>query len=481
MRRWQVRRPDVVVVISPDPDLGAARPLIRAAAQTFYATPLIVLCPSNTLQQRLRGLEGVTTILSLESHPSILMEEVALLSIKKRKGSEILTIGRASEWLASRLTVAGLPVRAEQSVSSLWQSLLNDPVEAIVIVENAFTMTGRELIGLLRSDIRTRNIGAIVIGEITAEEVEELLLAGADAVFPGDRTNEVIALLRSRLRRRALAAKLNDSDLPDAILPWNAAQILIERMLTSAMRRSSPVGLALIQLPIDRRSDRDDQISKEFRRGDIMTRHDDRHVVVLLDAVPRSTLVNRMRSLSEKFSIPNVGGRIACMEFPIDGRSLDDMIVGGMRLTETAAADSGPWVVGADWRPKSERPADVYILDPDETLGSVLKATMERRGLRVEHEVDSLEGLRYLTGGTDRPFPRLVLLELEQRGVGGLQFLRQVLAAGHIGQMKIIVISSRTIEGEMRQAFEIGVEDYVAKPFSTPLLLHRVQRALEDD
>ncbi len=475
-----MRPPDVVMVTAPDPDLGAARPLIRAVGQTFYATPIIVLCPTNTLQQRLRGVENVTTILNLELHPNALMEEIALLSTKRRKGNEVLTIGRASEWLAAKMKEAGLPVRSEKSVSSLWQSLMDDPVEAIVIVESAFTMSARELIELLRSDIKTRNIGAIVIAASGGAEVEELLRAGADAVFTGDRTNEVLALVRSRLSRRSLSAKISDSDKPDGVLAWRPAQVLIERMLTSAMRRSAPVGLALLELPIDRRNSRDEEIGKEFRRGDIMARYDDRHVVVLLEAVNRTTLVNRMRTLSDKFSLRSGGGRVACLEFPVDGRSLEDLVTGGMRMIERVTAEDGPWVVGADWRPNSERPPDVYILDPDETLGSVLQATMERRGLRVEHETDSLEGLRYLTGGMDRPFPRLILLELEQRGVGGLQFLRQMQASGHFGRMKIIVVSSRTIEGEMRQAFEMGVENYIAKPFSMPLLLHRVQRALDN-
>lgn len=155
-------------------------------------------------------------------------------------------------------------------------------------------------------------------------------------------------------------------------------------------------------------------------------------------------------------------------------------MTGGLRILDRVSSANGPIVAGADWRPHGERPADVLIVDPDEVLGSVLQATMERRGFRVEFEPNSLEGLRYLTGSTDRPLPRIVLLELQQQGVSGLQFLRQVGDAGNLGLTKVIVVSSRTIEAEMRQAFELGVEDFVAKPFSTPLLLHRIQRALED-
>ena len=42
------------------------------------------------------------------------------------------------------------------------------------------------------------------------------------------------------------------------------------------------------------------------------------------------------------------------------------------------------------------------------------------------------------------------------------------------------MLSSRTIEAECDRPSKLSMEDFVAKPFSTPLLLHRIQRALED-
>lgn len=474
------RPPDVVVVIAPDPDLGAARPLLRAVEQSFYNVPVVAMSSANTLPQRLRAVEHITTIMPLDAHPDELMDEINLLGARKRKGASLLMLGRSAEWFSAKMTESGLPVRAERSVSSLWRSLHTEDIEMVVIIQDAFTMSARELIELMRSDIKTRDVGAIVVGPTSPDEIDQLLLAGADAVFTGERTSEIAALLRSRMERRRTHQSIGLAEKQNSVLPWQPALVLIERMLTGAMRRSSPVGLALIQLPADQRSDRDKEISQEFRRGDLVARLDDKHIVVLLDAVNRATLVSRMQTLGQKFNLRSTRSRIACMEFPVDGRGLDDLITGGRRILERVTAEDGPWVVGADWRPHSERPADVFILDPDETLGAVLRSTMERRGLRAEHQTDSLEGLKYLTGGTNRPLPRLLLIELEQRGIGGLQFLRQVQASGRLGQMKTIVFSARTVEGEMRQAFELGAEDYVAKPFSTPLLLHRIRRALGD-
>ncbi|MFW2381352.1 MAG: hypothetical protein ACN4GZ_06290, partial [Acidimicrobiales bacterium] len=279
------RPPDVVVVIAPDPDLGAARPLLRAVEQSFYNVPVIAMSSANTLSQRLRAVEHITTIMPLDSHPDELMDEINLLGARKRKEASLLMLGRSAEWFSAKMTEQGLPVRAERSVSSLWRALHTEDIEMVVIIQDAFTMSARELIELMRSDITTREVGAIVVGPTSTDEVDQLLLAGADAVFSGERTSEIAAVLRSRLNRRHTHQTIGLSEKQNSVLPWQPALVLIERMLTGAMRRSSPVGLALIQLPVDQRSERDKEISQEFRRGDLVARLDDKHIVVLLDAV----------------------------------------------------------------------------------------------------------------------------------------------------------------------------------------------------
>ena len=86
--------------------------------------------------------------------------------------------------------------------------------------------------------------------------------------------------------------------------------------------------------------------------------------------------------------------------------------------------------------------------------------------------------LDHLTGVSGKPYPRLVILELDLLGLDGLEFLRKVREAGTMGRFEVIVLSSRSREADLRQAFELGAQDYVTKPFSTPLLMHRIDRLL---
>ncbi len=473
------RPPEVIVVAVPEPDLGQAYPLLRAISETYPSVPLIVLSPSNTLEQRLRGAGLVSTMIQIDTDPMDVLSELRLSLARERQGYQVVAIGKSSDWLSARLTANGLTARVERSPGAAFRAIAAGEARAIVIVQDADSLTAVEMTALLRADMATRDVTIVVVADKSVSS-GELFAAGADTVFGKDADlNDLTIAVKSHLVRSLTAEARSAAESGQVTLKWPPAVVLIERMLMGAMRRNSPVGFALIKLPEDRSSNRDAQILSEFRRGDVIARYDDQHLVIVLGGVPRKTLVARMNALVEQYKLRASGGRVACLEFPIDGRSVQDLVTGGFRMLDRSAEAEGPMVVGADWRPDGEKPPDVLIVDPDMTLGSVLKATMERRGLNVEHQPDSLLAINYLTGETDRPLPRVVVLELEQQGVSGMQFLRQVRASGNLGFIKVVVLSSRTIEADMRQAFEMGVADYVAKPFSTPLLLHRIQRVLD--
>ena len=42
------------------------------------------------------------------------------------------------------------------------------------------------------------------------------------------------------------------------------------------------------------------------------------------------------------------------------------------------------------------------------------------------------------------------------------------------------MLTARSLESEVLQALDLGAFDHVAKPFSVPVLMHRIRRALED-
>ncbi len=101
------RPPDIVLVVLPDPDLAQAKPLLRAVEQQFFGVPVVAMCPSNTLRQRLLGVGQITTIMLLDAHPLEVMNELRLAVARLKQNREVVAIGKSSDWLSAKLTEHG--------------------------------------------------------------------------------------------------------------------------------------------------------------------------------------------------------------------------------------------------------------------------------------------------------------------------------------------------------------------------------------
>ncbi|MEZ5341892.1 MAG: response regulator [Acidimicrobiales bacterium] len=256
---------------------------------------------------------------------------------------------------------------------------------------------------------------------------------------------------------------------------------MVERMLMVSFRRHQPVGIGVIELPSLKQNGEnvDELIANEFRNEDVVSRIDESRLAIVLQGVNERVMMRRVQDIHRKYGVAAHDGRGAVVEFPADGRSLDDLLRSATTLLSHAREVGGPPVVGADWRVDASAAADILMVDPDETLGAVLAATLQRRGIKVELQPDALYAIDHLTGVAGKPYPRVVILELDLLGIDGLQFLRSIREAGTMDRFRILVLSARSRESDLRQAFELGVDDYVSKPFSTPLLMHRLGRMLD--
>ena len=89
---------DAILVVAPDPDIGAVRPLLRAVEHAFFGVPVVLLSPSNTPSQRVRGVQQFNTIMDLNSHPLEVMNEIRLVVARLRQNHTVVTIGRSPDW-----------------------------------------------------------------------------------------------------------------------------------------------------------------------------------------------------------------------------------------------------------------------------------------------------------------------------------------------------------------------------------------------
>jgi two-component system phosphate regulon response regulator PhoB len=92
----------------------------------------------------------------------------------------------------------------------------------------------------------------------------------------------------------------------------------------------------------------------------------------------------------------------------------------------------------------------------------------------VREAADGAEALRCL----DEARPDLMVLDLDMPNLGGLEVLRRMRARPDAAQIPVLILTASSDEGSIREGFDTGATDYLAKPFSTPQLIARVRACL---
>ncbi|MDO5768901.1 MAG: Hpt domain-containing protein [Psychrobacter sp.] len=116
----------------------------------------------------------------------------------------------------------------------------------------------------------------------------------------------------------------------------------------------------------------------------------------------------------------------------------------------------------------------ILVVDDSVTVRKVTSRFLERQGLEAvvaKDGVDAIEILQELT-------PDLILLDIEMPRMDGFEVATQVRHDSRLKNIPIIMITSRTGEKHRERAMEIGVNDYMGKPFQENELLSRIQGLL---
>lgn len=116
--------------------------------------------------------------------------------------------------------------------------------------------------------------------------------------------------------------------------------------------------------------------------------------------------------------------------------------------------------------------SSVLIVEDDDDLQQLLQFNFESKGFDVVARNDGAEALDYLEQ-TDT-FPDVIILALLMPDVDGLDFLRQRSDSERLASIPTVMLSEVDDEDTLAEAYELGVDDYVTKPFSPNALITRV-------
>jgi DNA-binding response OmpR family regulator len=113
----------------------------------------------------------------------------------------------------------------------------------------------------------------------------------------------------------------------------------------------------------------------------------------------------------------------------------------------------------------------VLIVEDEPDIALTLGKYLERSGLRVRVTHAGHAGLNAFADEK----PDLVILDLMLPGLSGLEVLRRIRA---VAQTPVIALTALTTQEDRLRGFDLGVDDYVTKPFYPLELVSRVQAVL---
>ncbi len=113
----------------------------------------------------------------------------------------------------------------------------------------------------------------------------------------------------------------------------------------------------------------------------------------------------------------------------------------------------------------------ILVVDDDEDARWLAADALNAHGFAVS---EAAEGTAVLDS-IDRQTPDLVVLDLGLPGIGGLEVLRQIRAAG---ALPVIIVTGRGDRADRISGLELGADDYVVKPFDGRELVARVNAVL---
>jgi two-component system, OmpR family, response regulator ArlR len=121
---------------------------------------------------------------------------------------------------------------------------------------------------------------------------------------------------------------------------------------------------------------------------------------------------------------------------------------------------------------QQHQPYRILVIEDDAAISRVLQLELEHEHYDVDVARDGLTGLEKALKEPD-----LVILDLMIPRMDGFEVCKRIRAKSHV---PIIMLTAKDRVPDRVAGLDLGADDYVTKPFSTPELLARVRARLRE-
>lgn len=114
----------------------------------------------------------------------------------------------------------------------------------------------------------------------------------------------------------------------------------------------------------------------------------------------------------------------------------------------------------------------ILVVDDESRMRKLVRDFLEREGFRVLEAGDGMEAMEMFYEEKDIA---LIILDVMMPKMDGWQVCREIRQSSKV---PIIMLTARSEERDELQGFELGVDEYISKPFSPKILVARVAAIL---
>lgn len=509
-RLLTTRRPEAMLVDLAGPEADRTLELMQELQGRSPSIPVVVLTRAHTFTDRVEAARlGGRRFLEKPIPPADVLVAVGeVINMTRAAKATVLAVDDDPIMLAALFALLESEDRRIVTLdkpSQFWQALKDTSPDMVVLDVDMPEVNGVEMCQVMRADPQWSRLPVLFLtGRTDPATVQKIFAAGADDYVAKPLVGpELKTRIANRLERSALLRRMAETDLLTGVANQRTSAEALRGLLEAAQRYGQPVALGVVDI------DRMKSVNDEFgyasgddvltQLGQLLLRRcpgDDsvgrwagQEFFLGMVGMTRTDGVERLAEVLEEFraqrfsdgqgSSFSVSFSAGVAQYPEDGRDVSALYRRADSAVRRAKAVGGDRVVPVGWSTGVDSTTDVVLVDDDDALAGILLHGLSTRAYRSERFTDGEEAATALQGPTPKVSARVVLLDWGLPSLDGLGVLRRLAETGVLGWTRIIMLTARDSESEVLMALDLGAFDHVAKPFSLPVLMKRVHRAMQ--
>jgi diguanylate cyclase (GGDEF)-like protein len=496
---------------------GEGNPMLDFVAELGSRVPPIatlVITERDTFADRLEVARlGARKFLE-QTTPARAVVDAAMIALRRTRGvsATILAVDddrQILDALEKLLTRRGMKVVTLNDAVRFWDVLEETSPDLVLLDLEMPHFGGLDLCRVMRNDRHWAKLPVVFLtGHNDPASFQEVFAAGADDIvlkpFAGF---ELINRIENRLQRARVDQEIAETDEVTGLANQKRATEMMARFLRLARRKLDPYSVVVAEVDLfSRLSEKYGRpaadavvisfaqlVAKSFRAEDVIGRWSGGEFTIGMYGSNKEDAASKLSQLFTQHQrqrfVGDGGGTFhatlsaGVSEYPTDGASVEELRESALDALALATAAGANQVAkaGAPAPEASTRQVDVALVDDDEAIVGLLRHTMESRGLKVAVFADGEAAAAGLTGNVPEVQASVILLDIDVPALNGLEVLRRLNSGGITEKSSVVMLTARTGESDVLAALDLGATDHIAKPFSVPVLMHKVRSVLRQN